>query len=346
LTPRTAIVILNWNGIKYLRRFLPSVLATRYTNYEVIVADNGSTDESLEYLHQYHPEVRIIALPSNGGFSKGYNDALKQVQADYYVLLNSDVEVEPGWLSPVIDLMESDAGIGACQPKILTERHRNLFEYAGAAGGWIDYLGYPFARGRIFDVCEEDHGQYDEVVPVFWASGAAMFVRATVYHACGGLDEYFFAHMEEIDLCWRMQLAGYRIMVCPQSVVYHVGGGTLPKGNARKVYLNFRNNLIMLCKNLPLGQLLWKLPARWMLDIATAAKALLSGDRVYCRAVLKAHFGLIRWALFERKKSVWPVSRKGSVNGWLNRSVVWLHFAKGKRKFSEIVDDKPVKYKR
>ncbi len=228
-------------------------------------------------------------MPDNGGFAKGYNDALKQVKSDYYVLLNSDVEVQPGWVSPVIDLMESDATIGACQPKILTESNRNLFEYAGASGGWIDALGYPFARGRIFDHCEEDAGQYNEQSLVFWASGAAMFVRANVYHQCGGLDEYFFAHMEEIDLCWRMQLAGYKIMACPQAIVYHVGGGTLPKGNARKVYLNFRNNLIMLYKNLPPGQLLWKLPLRLALDAVTAWKGLFAGDGTYFIAVLKAH---------------------------------------------------------
>jgi len=345
LTPRISIVILNWNGRHYLQRFLPSVLATRYTNYEVVVADNGSTDDSIDWLQQYHPSVRIIALPQNGGFSKGYNDALKQVQADYYVLLNSDVEVQPGWVAPIIELMEADSSIGACQPKILMERHRQLFEYAGAAGGWIDSLGYPFARGRLFDVCEEDHGQYDAVAQVFWASGAAMFVRSTVYHACGGLDEYFFAHMEEIDLCWRIQLAGYRIMACPASVVYHVGGGTLPKGNARKVYLNFRNNLIMLSKNLPWGQLWWKLPLRMMLDAVTAWKSLLAGDTAYWKSVFRAHGGFLNWALFKRGQSVFPVKRKGALQGWLPRSVVWLYFVAGKQKFSEIVDDKAMKYK-
>jgi len=196
--PTAAIVILNWNGQHYLQQFLPSVLSGSYTNYEVIVADNASSDNSVEWLQQNHPAVRVIMLEQNFGFAKGYNEALKQVSADYYVLLNSDVEVEPGWMEPVIALMEADTTIGACQPKILMERNRALFEYAGAAGGWIDGLGYPFARGRVFEVCEEDQGQYDDIAPVFWASGAAMFVRAEAYHACGGLDEYFFAHMEEI----------------------------------------------------------------------------------------------------------------------------------------------------
>lgn len=306
------------------------------------MADNGSTDDSVAYLQQNYPAVRIILLPHNGGFAKGYNDALEQVEADYYVLLNSDVEVQPGWVNPVIALMESDMAIAACQPKILMERNRSLFEYAGGAGGWIDCLGYPFARGRVFDSCEEDRGQYDDVATVFWASGAAMFVRAAVYHTCGGFDNYFFAHMEEIDLCWRMQLAGYRIMACPGSIVYHVGGGTLPKGNARKVYLNFRNNLIMLCKNLPLGQLAWKLPLRLVLDGITAWKALFTGDGVYFMAVCKAHAGFVYWCVFKRGESRIPVNKKGQVYGWLNKSIVWAYFVQGKRKFSEIIGRKPV----
>jgi len=342
LAPKVSIVILNWNGQAYLQRFLPSVLATRYGNCEIIVADNGSTDNSISWLRELHPGVRVIIMPQNGGFAKGYNDALKQVAADYYVLLNSDVEVQPGWIAPVIDLMEADKLIGACQPKILMEGRRNMFEYAGAAGGWIDFLGYPFARGRVFDVCEEDKGQYDDTAAVFWASGAALFVRAGVYHACGGLDEYFFAHMEEIDLCWRMQLAGYKIMVCPASVVYHVGGGTLPKGNERKVFLNFRNNLVMLCKNLPRQQLLWKLPLRLLLDAITAWKGLLAGEGAYFIAILKAHAGFVKWLFIKQGAGWMPASRSGRLNGWLNKSIVWAYFVRGKRKFSEIIVHKPV----
>ncbi len=342
MKPSVAIVILNWNGRQFLQQFLPSVLATTYSNVEIIVADNGSTDDSIAFLRQSYPLVRIIALPDNGGFAKGYNDALKQVKADYYVLLNSDVEVTPGWVEPVIDLMESDISISACQPKILMESQRNMFEYAGAAGGWIDYLGYPFARGRIFDVCEEDTAQYNDNAIVFWASGAAMFVRANVYHSCGGLDPFFFAHMEEIDLCWRMQLAGYKIMVCPASIVYHVGGGTLPKGNARKVYLNFRNNLIMLFKNLSTGELFWKLPLRIVLDIITACKGLLSGEPGYCVAVLKAHAGFAKWLFFKRGQSIMPVRKKIAVGGMWHKSIIWAYFVQGKRKFSEIMGHKPV----
>lgn len=342
MRPKVAIVILNWNGKQYLQQFLPSVLATSYSNAEIIVADNGSTDDSVAWLVLQYPSIRVIGLPENGGFAKGYNDALKQVTADYFVLLNSDVEVSAGWVEPVIELMEANASIAACQPKIKMERQRNLFEYAGAAGGWIDCLGYPFARGRVFDTCEEDLGQYDDAAPVFWASGAAMFVRAAVYRHCGGLDEYFFAHMEEIDLCWRMQLAGYTIMVCPKSVVYHVGGGTLPKGNSRKVYLNFRNNLIMLYKNLPARQLAWKLPLRFLLDAITAWKGLLSGEGAYFLAVLKAHFGFMNWVFFKQKLSTMAVERKGRANGWLSKSIIWAYFVLGKRKFSEIVGTKPV----
>lgn len=342
MAPKVSIVILNWNGQAYLQRFLPSVLATRYGNCEIIVADNGSTDNSISWLREQHPGVRVIIMPQNGGFAKGYNDALKQVAADYYVLLNSDVEVQPGWIAPVIDLMEADKLIGACQPKILMEGRRNMFEYAGAAGGWIDFLGYPFARGRVFDVCEEDKGQYDDTAAVFWASGAALFVRAGVYHACGGLDEYFFAHMEEIDLCWRMQLAGYKIMVCPASVVYHVGGGTLPKGNERKVFLNFRNNLVMLCKNMPRQQLLWKLPLRLLLDAITAWKGLLAGEGAYFIAILKAHAGFVKWLFIKQGAGWMPAIRSGRLNGWLNKSIVWAYFVRGKRKFSEIIVHKPV----
>lgn len=209
--PVVSIVILNWNGQHYLEQFLPSVLASTYVNKEVVVIDNASSDGSVLFLQEHYPSVRVIQLSQNFGFAKGYNEGLKQVTTPYYVLLNSDVSVMPGWIEPVIALMESDHAIAACQPKLLQYHQPSLFDYAGGAGGWLDYLGYPFARGRIFDICEEDEGQYDESAPVFWASGAAMFVRAPVYHELGGLDEYFFAHQEEIDFCWRVQLAGYSV---------------------------------------------------------------------------------------------------------------------------------------
>ena len=220
--PSVAIVILNWNGKNFLEQFLPSVLSSVYENKRVIVADNASTDDSVAFVKANFPEVEIIINNSNEGFAKGYNTALKQVQSDYYVLLNSDVEVTANWITPVIELMESDAAITACQPKLLAYKNKSLFEYAGASGGWLDTFGYPFSRGRVFDVCEEDKGQYNDAQPCFWASGAALFVKASAYHEMGGLDEYFFAHQEEIDLCWRMQLAGYKVYVQPASVVYHV----------------------------------------------------------------------------------------------------------------------------
>jgi GT2 family glycosyltransferase len=340
LIPAVAIVILNWNGRRYLEQFLPSVLASTYSNYELIVADNASADDSVVFLEQHYPAIRVIRLQENFGFAKGYNEALKQVTADYYVLLNSDVAVHAGWIEPMAALMEADKMIAACQPKILMESKRNLFEYAGAAGGWLDHLGYPFARGRVFDVCEEDTGQYDSAEPIFWASGAAMFIRAELYHICGELDEYFFAHMEEIDLCWRMQLAGYTIMACPQSVVYHVGAGTLPKGNARKIYLNFRNNLIMLAKNLPFAQLIWKLPLRVLLDAVSAWRRLFAGEGSYFAAVLKAHGSFIYWVLFNRKQSPVPANRNAVLQGWFTGSIVWKYFVSGKTRFSEIVGNK------
>lgn len=333
-------MILNWNGRKYLEKFLPSVLASGYPSFEVVVADNASSDDSVAFLQSSFPSVKVLQLPENYGFAKGYNEALKQVHSDYYILLNSDVEVEPGWLDPLMALIQSDDTIGACQPKILMYDNKASFEYAGAAGGWLDSLGYPFARGRVFDFCELDHGQYNDTAPVFWASGAALLVRARLYHELGGLDEFFFAHQEEIDFCWRMQLAGYKVMVCPASVVYHVGGGTLPKGNEWKVFLNFRNNLVMLAKNLPLYQSIWKIPLRFLLDSISAWKSLFDGQGTYFKAILEAHVGFMGWLVFRHRKSVFPKSKKGTLNGWYSGSVVWQHFVKGKKQFSEIVADK------
>ena len=339
-TPHVAIVILNWNGRSYLQQFLPSVMAGTWPNSEVVVIDNASTDDSISFLQEAYPSVKIIRLAENFGFAKGYNEGLKQVQADYYVLLNSDVEVMAGWIEPVIELMESDTAIAVCQPKLLQYNNKSRFEYAGAAGGWLDYLGYPFARGRIFDACEKDEGQYDVPAPCFWASGAAMFVRSAIYHELGGLDAYFFAHQEEIDFCWRAQLAGYKVYACPASVVYHVGGGTLPKGNERKVYLNFRNNLIMMAKNMRTGEAIWKISYRFLLDTISAFKSLLKGEVPYFIAVFKAHGAFLRWLLRDRKKSIFPGSRKGILQGYLTKSVVWSHFVRGKQQFSEIVGSK------
>ncbi len=334
--PLVAIVILNYNGRNYLQQFLPSVLASTYQNKKIIVADNASTDDSLDVLKNSFPTVEVIVNTQNDGFAGGYNWALKNIEADYFILLNSDVEVTPNWIEPIIDLMCSDVTIAACQPKLLAHKQRSMFEYAGASGGFIDYLGYPFSRGRVFDVLEEDKQQYDNTTEIFWATGAAMFVKASVYNECKGFDETFFAHMEEIDLCWRMQLLGYKIYVCPQSVVYHVGAGTLPRGG-RKVFLNFRNNLWMLSKNLPWQEKIWKLPFRFLLDAISAWKGLLQGDSAFFKAIVKAHFEVVKsWILFKRKSS----KNKKSftiLSGVYDKSIVYKHFIKGVKTFAEII---------
>ena len=334
MLPSVAVVILNWNGKKFLEQFLPSVLASGYGNLHVVMADNASTDDSVAFVEEKFPTVSILCCNENLGFAGGYNYFLRQVQADYYVLLNSDVSVMPGWIDPIIQLMENDSAIAACQPKILSWHQPNSFEYAGAAGGWIDSLGYPFARGRVFDQHETDHGQYNNAAPIFWATGAAMFVRASAFHAVGGFDASFFAHQEEIDLCWRLQRRGYKIYVCPSSVVYHVGGGALPKGSARKVFLNFRNNLIMLYKNLPLSQAVWKIPLRLLLDQLSACKELLGGELGYFGAVWKAHLAFLIWCLKkgQRWKAPYP-----PLSGYYHGSVVWQYFIKKKTAFSEIL---------
>ncbi len=315
-------------------------MGATYPNKRIIVADNASSDDSVQFVQQHFPGIGIIRNHSNEGFAKGYNTVLQQVQSDYYVLLNSDVEVEKGWIEPVIALMESDRQIAACQPKILAYNNKEMFEYAGASGGWIDNFGYPFMRGRIFDVCEKDNGQYNTAVPCFWASGAALFVRSDIYHEMKGLDEYFFAHQEEIDFCWRLQLWGYKVYVQPASVVYHVGAGTLPKGNSRKVYLNFRNNLVMMCKNLPFFTALWKIPLRMTMDELAAWKGLLSGDGGYFIAVVKAQLVFIQWLFFGERVTVLPKDRSPIFAGWYKRSVVWDYFIKKKKTFAEIIDRK------
>lgn len=337
--PSLAVVILNYNGRKHLANFLPSVLASTYSNLRVIVADNASTDDSLAFMQENYAAVEVLTHHRNEGFAGGYNWALQRVEADYYVLLNSDVSVTPGWIEPVIALMESDSRIAAAQPKLLAYHQPELFEYAGAAGGWIDHLGYPFSRGRIFDVCEADTGQYNTAEPIFWASGAAMFIKAKLYHEMGGLDSSFFAHQEEIDLCWRLQLAGYQIWSCPQSVVYHVGAGTLPRGG-RKVYLNFRNNLIMLCKNLPWYEKVWKLPLRFGLDALSAWKGLLTGDVYFFTAIMQAHLAVIMKLVSSAGNNTRGRKPLCTLAGVYSGSVVWQYFIKQHTRFREIIQKK------
>ncbi len=338
--PSVAIVILNYNGRQFLEKFLPSVLLTTYRKARIYIADNASTDDSVSFVQNHFSQVGIIENPSNEGFAKGYNTALKQVNADYYMLLNSDVEITPGWIEPLLELMETDEQIAACQPKVLGYHDKSKFEYAGACGGWIDSFGYPFNRGRVFEDCETDSGQYDDARPVFWASGAALMIRKKVFDELGGFDEHFFAHQEEIDLCWRTQLAGYKIYVQPSSVVYHVGGGTLKKGSSRKAFLNYRNNLVMLAKNLPLAQSTWKIPFRLCLDHVAGLKHLISGDGGSFVAVIKAHLHFTKWLLTARSKALFPRSKNGKLHGIYKGLVIWQYFIKGKKRFSEIVRDK------
>ena len=338
--PLVAIVILNWNGKSFLEKFLPSVHLSSYKNKQIIVVDNASTDDSVLFLKDHYPQVQIIQNDINEGFAKGYNKALWQVQSDYYVLLNSDVEVAEQWIEPIIELMESDKSIGACQPKVLSYSDKQQFEYAGASGGWMDYFGYPFMRGRIFDSIEKDQHQYDSVQPCFWASGAAFFVRSELYHQLGGLDEYFFAHQEEIDFCWRLQLYGYKIYVHPGSVVYHVGGGTLPMGNSKKIFLNFRNNLIVLTKNLPLSESLWKIPFRIVLDWVAGIAGLRKGGLPYLFAILNAQLHYFNWLFFKQRYSVFPVKKIGKPEGLYKGYVVWQYFVNRKKSFSDIVENK------
>jgi len=335
---KVAIVILNWNGKSFLEKFLPFAIRYNADYSEIIIADNDSSDDSVDFLKKNYPDIRIIINKENGGFAKGYNDALSQVDAEYYVLLNSDIEVTENWIEPVIELMDSDKSIAACQPKLRSYFERNKFEYAGAAGGFISKYGYPFCQGRLFQSIEEDKGQYDEVKEVFWATGACMFVRAELYHKFGGLDNDFFAHMEEIDFCWRLKNEGYKIMYCPDSMVFHVGGGTLPKQSFRKTYLNFRNNFILLYKNLP-SKLLFKVFfIRLFLDGIAALKFLAEGGFKDFWAVVRAHLSFYR--TLDKTKAKRKLLKQNEVSKIYNGSVVLDHFLRGKKKFTELDEHK------
>ncbi|MGB0917890.1 MAG: glycosyltransferase family 2 protein [Flavobacteriales bacterium] len=333
---RVAVVILNWNGKRFLEQFLPSVLE-HSAEANVYVADNASTDGSLGFLKSNFPSVKLIDNGENLGFAGGYNKALRNLKEDYFVLLNSDVEVSKDWLKPVIELMDSDSSIAACQPKIISQEQKSHFEYAGAAGGFIDKYGYPFCRGRIFDTLEKDANQYNNAIEVFWATGACLFVRNNCFASIGGLDEDFFAHMEEIDLCWRLKRAGYKIMVQPESVVYHVGGGTLPKSNPWKTFLNFRNGLEMLAKNLPKSQLFQVVFFRLILDGIAGLKFLLSGSFGDFFAIFKAHFafyGRLNTTLKKRSGNYDSVTKQ------FNGSMVYQYFVKGKKLFTDLPSDR------
>ena len=336
---KVAIVILNWNGQKMLEQYLPSVIQNSKDEATVYVADNASTDQSMAMLRAQFPEVKLIQLEKNWGFAEGYNKALKQIEAEYYLLLNSDIEVTPHWLTPMIAYMDGHADVAACQPKLLSIFERQRYEYAGACGGYLDKYGYPFCRGRIFETVEADGGQYDTVADILWATGAALMIRAKDYWTVNGLDARFFAHNEEIDLCWRLRIRGRRIVCIPESKVYHVGGGTLPKGNPMKTYLNFRNNLTMLYKCLPEAELRGVMRWRWFLDYLAAWEMLILkrnlGD---FKAIYRARKAFKQWRKdFEGDRREIQASRQLKKIPERKRfALLWQYYVKGRKTFSSL----------
>ena len=336
---KLAIVILNWNGAKMLAQYMPTVLNYSRDEATVYVADNASTDSSLDLLRSEFPEVRLIVLDRNWGFADGYNKALQQIDAEYYLLLNSDIEVTHHWLTPMIEYMDAHEEVAACQPKLLSVFNKDSFEYAGASGGYLDRFGYPFCRGRIFDTVERDNGQYNNVANVLWATGAALLVRARIYNKVGGLDARFFAHNEEIDMCWRMRIMGYKVVCVPDSQVYHVGGGTLPKGNPMKTYLNFRNNLTMLYKCLPDSELGYVMRWRWFLDYLAAWQTLILNRNVGdFKAIYRARRDFKRW------KKDFAADRKAIQESRVEKQIpeqrmfalLWQYYVKGRKLFSSL----------
>ena len=331
---KIAIVILNWNGQSFLEQFLPSVV--KYSgNARIIVADNNSTDNSIQFLKDNYSSVELIQLEQNFGFAGGYNNALKQVNSEYYVLLNSDVEVTESWLNPMVELLDNDNSIAACQPKIKDYNNKDYFEYAGASGGFIDKYGYPFCRGRIFESLEKDNNQHNSIKEIFWASGACLFIRSNEYHSIGGLDEFFFAHMEEIDLCWRLKNQGEKIMACPSSTVYHVGGGTLNKVKPQKTFLNFRNSLLTLHKNLPKNKRFIIIFTRILLDGIAGVKFIISGKPSHTLAIVRAHFSFYG-AISQNKKKQKMVNNP-NLTGQINKSIVKGYYLDNCKSFNDFV---------
>ena len=342
-TPSVAVVILNYNTRQHLEQYLPSVL-TNSPGARIVVADNGSPDDSVYFLKNRYPQVEVLDLQHNYGFAQGYNEALKHIRADIYVILNSDVEVTPGWITPIVDAMQRDPSMAIAQPKILAWTEKSRFEYAGAAGGWIDFLGYPFCRGRIFNHREEDRGQYDAPQACFWAAGAAFFIRADLYHAFGGFDGDYFAHNEEIDLCWRVKRAGYSVWCIPQSVVYHLGGGTLQYESPRKVFLNFRNSLYSLLKNEPWAKLCWLLPARFVLDGLAGARFAAKGQHRAIWSIVEAHFSFYSNlpALIAKRKKVAALIAQHQIGaadnaGVYKGSIIVAHYLRRIKQFTTLM---------
>ena len=336
---KVAVVILNWNGVEMMRRFMPTVVKYSQGDADIYVADNCSSDDSLEMLKNEFPDVKTIVLEKNWGFADGYNKALAQIDAEYYVLLNSDVEVTEHWLVPMTEFMDSHKDVAACQPKLLSYFHKDQFEYAGAAGGFMDKYGYPFCRGRLFNDVETDNGQYDQRTELFWATGACLMIRSADYNKVGGLDGRFFAHCEEIDMCWRLRLLGRKIFCIPESVVYHWGGGTLPKTNSRKTFLNFRNNLTMLYKNLPEKDLKKVMRRRFFMDyLAALATLLLNRNIEDFKAIFRARKAFKEWrGEFENDRQKIQASAVVSdIPEQYKFSVVWKYYLKGIKKFSDL----------
>lgn len=337
---KVAVVILNWNGEQMLAKYLPGVVEYSRQEAEVWVADNNSSDGSMHLLETQFPQVKTLVLEQNYGFAEGYNRALKKIDAEYYILLNSDVEVTHHWLTPLVEFMDAHPQVASCQPKLLAVHDKDRFEYAGACGGFIDKYGYPFCRGRIFDVVEQDNGQYDYQQEIVWATGACMMIRAEDYWQAGGLDGRFFAHNEEIDLCWRLRLMGRKIFCIPESQVYHVGGGTLPKGNPRKTFLNFRNNLTMLYKNLPDEDLAYVMRMRWFLDYLAAFETLvLNRNWGDCKAIFQARRAFKAWRHdfdVDRQKIQTARKEHGKISCLYQKSILWQFYAKGKKTFQEL----------
>ena len=331
---KLAIVILNWNGKKFLEQFLPTLIAHTPSWAEIIIADNASTDDSVAFLQSQYPPLRLIQNDQNYGFAGGYNQALAQVQAEYYCLLNSDIEVTAQWVEGIVDYMDTHQEVGICQPKLLSWHNRQQFEYAGAAGGFIDKYGYPFCRGRIFNNIETDNGQYDDICEIFWATGACLFVRSTLFHQVGGLDADFFAHMEEIDFCWRVKHLGYKVMYYPYSHVFHIGGGTLPKSSPQKTYLNFRNDMLLLYKNLPKKKWLAVFIVRVFLDWIAALKFLTGkGGWQEFYAVFRARRDFYKMRKATKQKSQYS---KNEVSNIYNKSIVWTYYGQKITQFSHL----------
>lgn len=336
---KIAIVILNWNGRAMLEQFLPSVTAfSQGEGVVVVMADNGSTDDSVSYVREHFPSVQILLLDKNYGFAEGYNRALGQLDAEYYLLLNSDVEVTEHWLEPMLAYMDAHPDVAACQPKIRAFHKKESFEHAGACGGFLDKYGFPFCRGRIFGHVEEDRGQYDSNIDIFWATGAALLIRSDDYFAVGGLDGTFFAHMEEIDLCWRLRSRGRRIVCVAESVVYHVGGGTLNVENPRKTFLNFRNNLLMIYKNVPETFLKRVLLARFFFDYVAALQYVAKGDMANAKAIFRARkeFRRIRGDYETKRKENMEMQSLSIIPEVLDKSIVFQSFLLGKKRFSNL----------